>query len=131
MDTIDLLAEERLITPAGLIAISLASHDDGTLSVVARLLATGERVGFGRCPLAQGHTARVALDRRVASPTVEQAMRRLLRTTGDPRLSYRFARRRPGAGGHARGAAPTDWRAYAALDRPAAPTGARLDTRAI
>jgi hypothetical protein len=46
MDTFDFLGEQVVITPAGRVALSLASHDDGAVSVVAWLMPSGRRVGY-------------------------------------------------------------------------------------
>lgn len=46
MDAFDFLGESVVSTPVGLVAVSVASHDDGSMSAVAWLLATGRRVAY-------------------------------------------------------------------------------------
>jgi hypothetical protein len=46
MDAFDFLGEQVVTTPAGRVAVSLAGHEDGAVSVVAWLTATGRRVGY-------------------------------------------------------------------------------------
>jgi hypothetical protein len=46
METFDFLVEQVVMSPAGPVALSLARHEDGAVSVIAWSLTTGERVGY-------------------------------------------------------------------------------------
>jgi hypothetical protein len=46
MESFDWLAERVVTTPIGQVAVSVASHEDGAVSVVAWLMPVGRRVGY-------------------------------------------------------------------------------------
>jgi hypothetical protein len=46
MDALDVLGVREVATPLGVVEISLAGHEDGSLSGVAWLRSTGRRVGY-------------------------------------------------------------------------------------
>lgn len=78
MDAFDFLGEQVVMTPAGNVAVSLASHDDGAVSVVAWLMETGRRVGYLYCRPRQRQPQESMIDALVDGTVVWPVMERLL-----------------------------------------------------
>lgn len=91
METVDLLVEERLVTMAGTVIVSVAGHRDGSRSAVARLLTTGQRVGYGRRDHLPRSDTTVLVDETVVGPSVAMTMRRLLQVANRHRAALQFA----------------------------------------
>jgi hypothetical protein len=87
MAELDYLGEQVLATPAGPVELSVAGHEDGSLSVVAWSLPDGRRIGHLHCPPRRRQPDEVALDPTLAGPAVRAAMQALLARAvgGSPR----------------------------------------------
>ena len=78
----ELVAEQTVALPAGLVRLTLARHDDGRYSGVATLMQTGQRIGLleSESPLADlPPDSETRVDTTVAGPEVGAALERLLR----------------------------------------------------
>jgi hypothetical protein len=78
MEELDYLGEQVLATPAGPIELSVASHADGSTSVVAWWLPDGRRIGYCHCPPRQRQPDEEAFHPTLAGPAVRAAMQALL-----------------------------------------------------
>ena len=77
----ELVAEQPVALPAGLVRLTLARHDDGHYSGVATLMQNGQRLGLleSEPPLAGLVPVREArVDTAVVGPEVRSALERLL-----------------------------------------------------
>jgi hypothetical protein len=74
MMALDYVAEVRVMTPAGPVDVSVARHEDGSISVVAWLAAAERRVGYLYVHPRRGQPAEVELDPELATPAVRAAM---------------------------------------------------------
>ena len=69
----ELVAEQTVALPAGLVRLTLARHDDGHYSGVATLVQTGQRIGLleSESPLAgQPSVSDTRVDAALAGPEV-------------------------------------------------------------
>lgn len=78
MDTFDFLGEQVVTTPAGLVAITLASHEDGAVSVVAWLISTGSRVGYLYCQPRQRRPREELIEPALVGSVVRPMMEAML-----------------------------------------------------
>ncbi len=87
----ELVAEQTVALPAGLVRLTLARHDDGRYSGVATLMQTGQRIGLleSEAPLAGQVPVREArVDTAVAGPEVPTALERLLRDAAVAEMAH-------------------------------------------
>ena len=78
----ELVAEQTVALPAGLVRLTLARHDDGHYSGVATLMQNGQRIGLleSEPPLAGLVPVREArVDTAVVGPEVRSVLEQLLR----------------------------------------------------
>lgn len=78
METCDFLEEQVVTTPVGPVAISLAGHEDGSLSVVAWLMPPGRRVGWISCRPHQRQPQEELIDPALNGTPVRALMETLL-----------------------------------------------------
>jgi hypothetical protein len=78
MDSFDFYGEQVVTTAQGAITLSTAGHEDGSVSVIAWLAATGQRVGYGRGFAHRRVQDEIEVDRVLAGTTVGAVMQALL-----------------------------------------------------
>ena len=79
----ELIAEQTVALPAGIVRLTLARHDDGRYPGVATLVESGQCIGLleSASPLAgQAPGSATRVDAAVAGPEVRAALEQLLRT---------------------------------------------------
>jgi hypothetical protein len=86
METCDFLGEQVVTTPVGPVALSLAGHEDGSLSVVAWLMPPGRRVGWIACRPRQRQPHEEQIDPVLNGTPVRSLMVELLAKAHDQAL---------------------------------------------